>query len=49
MEDIKIFVNKKEIPLTEFPKDIIKSTIIGMLKPLKGIEEIEEVEIKIKN
>jgi len=49
MDEMKILVNGKEIPLTEFPKDFIKSTIIGMLKPLKGVKEINEVEIRFKN
>ena len=47
MKEISIKVNGKQISLTEFPSDIIKNTIIGMLKSLKGIDEkIENVEIK---
>ena len=47
MKEISIKVNGKQIPLTEFPADIIKNTIIGMLKSLKGVDEkIENVEIK---
>ena len=46
MEEINIKVNGKQIQLTEFPSDIIKSTICGMLKSLKGIDEIKKVEIK---
>ena len=47
MKEISIRVNGKQIPLTEFPSDIIKNTIIGMLKSLKGVDEkIENVEIK---
>ena len=42
-----ILVNGKKIPLTEFPTDFIKNTICGMLKSLKGVDEINEVEIKI--
>ena len=41
-----IKVNGKQIPLTEFPTDFIKSTICGMLKSLKGVDDISEVEIK---
>lgn len=48
MEKISIKVNGKEIILTEFPTDIIKNTIVGMLKSLKGIEKIEDVEIRFK-
>ena len=49
MDDMKILVNGKNIPLTEFPKDFIKSTILGMLTPLKGVEDIKDVEIKFSN
>jgi hypothetical protein len=45
MSDIKIKVNGKNIPLTEFPEDIIKNILLGMLKSLKGVEEIETFEI----
>ena len=48
MEKISIKVNGKEIILTEFPKDIIKNTIVGMLKSLKGVEKIKDVEIRFK-
>jgi len=41
-----IKVNGKQIPLTEFPTDFIKNTIYGMLKSLKGVNEINEVEIQ---
>ncbi len=46
MNDISIKVNGKKITLTEFPSEIIISTICGMLKPLKGVDEIKNVEIK---
>ena len=49
MKKINIKVNGKEIPLSEFPSDIIKNTICGMIKSLKGVDEIKTVEIKIKN
>jgi hypothetical protein len=48
MEEISIKVNGKEIPLTEFPTEIIKSTICGMLKSLKGVDEIKNVEIRFE-
>ncbi len=48
MENISIKVNGKQIPLTNFPTEIIKNTICGMLKSLKGVDEIEDVEIKIQ-
>ena len=48
-QDIGLRVNKKIVPLSEFPADIIKNGILGMLKSLKGIDKIDEVEIRFKN
>jgi len=48
MEDIIIKVNGRQIPLTEFPSEIIKNTICGMLRSLKGVDEIQDVEISFK-
>jgi hypothetical protein len=45
MKEIKLKVNGKNIILTEFPKDFIINTICGMLKSLKGVDEIKDVEI----
>ena len=45
MEKMIIKVNGKQVPLTEFPTDIIKNTICGMLKSLKGVKNIKDVEI----
>jgi hypothetical protein len=47
MEEINLKINDKEIPLTDFPKSIIISTILGMLKVLKDVGVINTVEIKI--
>ena len=46
MEKMIIKVNGKLIPLTEFPTDFIKNTICGMLKSLKGVDDIKNVEIR---
>ena len=48
MDDINIKVNGKQIPLTDFPSEIIKNTICGMLKVLKGVDEINDVEISFR-
>ncbi len=48
MEKISIKVNGKQIPLTEFPAEFIINTITGMLKSLKGVKEIKNVQINIK-
>ena len=48
MEEIIVKINGEQLPLTEFPSDIIKNTITGMLQSLKGVDEIKEVEIRFK-
>jgi molybdopterin-guanine dinucleotide biosynthesis protein B len=48
MKKISIKVNGKQIPLTEFPADFITNTITGMLKSLKGVKEINKVEINFE-
>jgi hypothetical protein len=49
MNDITIKINGEKIPLSEFPAEFIKNTIAGMLSSLKGIDEINTVEIKFEN
>jgi len=46
MKEIKVKVNGEDIPLTEFPKEFIVKTVCGMLKSLKGVDEIKDVEIR---
>ncbi len=47
--DISIRVNGKKVAISEFPAEFIKSTLVGMLSSLKGIDQINEVEIHIIN
>lgn len=48
MKKINMKVNGKQIPLSEFPEDIIKNTICGMIKSLKDVDEIKTVEISFE-
>lgn len=48
LQHLMILVNGKKIPLTEFPEKIISNTIIGMLGALKGVTDINEVSIELK-
>lgn len=48
MSDITIEVNGRKLDLNPFTKNIIESTIRGLLSPLRGYEE-GEITIKIKN
>jgi len=47
--DVKISLNNSDIPLKEFPIEIIRSTLLGMVAPLKGVNpEVNTLEISIK-
>jgi len=46
--DLSIKVNGMDIPLTEFPAQIISNTIVGMLGSLKNVQEIHKVTIELK-
>jgi molybdopterin-guanine dinucleotide biosynthesis protein B len=48
MKDMVIKVNGEPIPLSEFPTEFIKNTVCGMLKSLKGVDEIKDVEISFE-
>jgi hypothetical protein len=45
---VTIILNGAEVPLKYFPIEIIKSTIEGMVSPLKGVEgSVNTLELKI--
>jgi molybdopterin-guanine dinucleotide biosynthesis protein B len=48
LQCLSITVNGKNIPLTEFPKQMIVNTIVGMLGSLKGVQDINEVTIELR-
>ncbi len=45
--EIQLFVNDKFIDLNPFVKDIISSTVEGMVSSLKGVEDIANLQISI--
>ena len=46
--EVRINLNGADVPLKEFPVQIIRSTIEGIVAPLKGVESaVNTVEIKI--
>ena len=46
---VTINLNNADVPLKYFPVEIIRSTILGMIAPLKGVEgAADRVEITIK-
>jgi len=45
---VSINLNGEEIPLNFFASEIVKSTVTGMVAPLKGVEgAINKMELKI--
>ena len=49
MNEVILKVNGEEIPLTEFPSEMIAQTILGMLRALHGVDDdVEEISIDIK-
>jgi hypothetical protein len=47
--EVKITLNNSDIPLKSFPIEIIRSTLLGMVVPLKGVDsEVNTLEISIK-
>ena len=47
MAKITIEVNGEKVKLSELPSEIITNAILGMLKTLRGVDEIENAIIKI--
>jgi hypothetical protein len=48
LQHLCITVNGRNIPLTDFPEQIITNTIVGMLSSLKDVPNIKEVTIQLK-
>ena len=44
---IRVILDGKNIPLNHFVQDMTRSGIVGMLSPLKGFKESQNIEIKI--
>ncbi|ADC46188.1 hypothetical protein mru_0336 [Methanobrevibacter ruminantium M1] len=51
--NVTLAINGNDIELNKFTDDIIKETILGLLKAIKtseyGVDEVKDVEITIKN
>ena len=45
---IRIEVNGEEVKLTEFPAKIITNAVVGMLKSLRSVNEINSAVIKLE-
>jgi molybdopterin-guanine dinucleotide biosynthesis protein MobB len=47
VQNLRISVNGKNIPLTEFPEKFMTNTLEGMLRSLKGVGQIETITIHL--
>ncbi len=47
-ERISLYINNTPIPLTVFPKQIISSVLLAAVSSLKGVGEIESLQIFLK-
>jgi len=47
-ERISLWVNGESVPLSEFPRQIIINTLIGMAKSLKGVNDIKSLDISLR-
>ena len=47
-KQVELIINGKKIPLTEFPEEFIKNTVLGMVSTLKGVDEnIQTISLAI--
>ena len=46
--DLRIRVNGKDVPLTEFPAKIISNMIVSMVESLKGVADVHSVSLELK-
>jgi hypothetical protein len=49
-KDVRINLNGADIPLNYFTVEIIRSTVLGMVAPLKGVEgaAVSKLELNIE-
>jgi molybdopterin-guanine dinucleotide biosynthesis protein B len=46
---VKLEVNGCRIPLKEFPEEMVKRTIEGLISSLNGVQDIRELKIELQN
>lgn len=45
--NVELVVNGKKIGLNNFVQGFISETLIGMVKSLHGVDEVETIELKV--
>jgi molybdopterin-guanine dinucleotide biosynthesis protein B len=46
---VSLEVNGSRIPLKEFPEEMIKRTVEGMVSSLNGVQDVRELKIELRN
>lgn len=44
---VELKVNSKEIELNNFVENLISRTVIGMVKSLRGVGDVETISLKV--
>ena len=47
-ERISLYINNTPVPLTTFPKQIIKNVLVAMVSCLKGVKEVTSLQIFLR-
>ncbi|MBN2551430.1 MAG: hypothetical protein JXB06_01615 [Spirochaetales bacterium] len=45
--DLEIFIGDSRVPTNQFARQVIISTITGLLKPLRNVDTNEKIQITI--
>jgi hypothetical protein len=45
--DVQLKINSEEIELNKFVENFVSQTIIGMVKSLRGVSDINTIDLKI--
>lgn len=45
--NVTLEVNGKSIELNDFVNNFIASTVIGMVKPLRGVQQVQNIKIAV--
>jgi len=44
---VELSINGKEIELNSFAQNIISQTLIGMVRSLRGVGDVEKISLKV--
>jgi hypothetical protein len=47
--DVELKINGESVELNTFVQNFISQTLIGMVKPLRGVDEVETIEVKVSS